>query len=203
MKKHILIWACLFYIASVHAQNIKNNPGSNHGNDFEQLGTILPSPNEYRTAGGAPGPKYWQQKADYLIKCTLDEKALKLTGTETITYHNDSPNPLEFLWIQLDENQHSRTQNSGYESESSLPRRVTTETLDNIKKDPTPGYGVNITSIKDAEGKNIPYVINKTMMRIDLPSALKPGEKMIFKVDWNYLIPDRMGIGGRGSYLYH
>lgn len=200
MKKLILVWASCLFTSALFSQNIKNNPGSNHGNDFEQLGTILPSPNEYRTAGGAPGPKYWQQKADYHIKCTLDEKALKLTGSEEITYHNNSPDPLEFLWLQLDENQHSRTQNAGYESESTLPRMLTTQALDNVTTDPTPYYGVNITLVKDAEGKNLPYIINKTMMRIDLPKPLAPGEKLSFRVDWNYMIPDRMGIGGRGGF---
>ena len=58
------------------AQNIQNNAVSNHGNRFEQLGNILPTPNEYRTASGAPGPKYWQQRCDYDIKCELDEKNL-------------------------------------------------------------------------------------------------------------------------------
>ena len=73
------------FAAAGQAQNIQNNPGSNHANKFEQLGTILPTPNEYRAASGAPGPKYWQQRADYDIKATLDEKNLKLSGTETVT----------------------------------------------------------------------------------------------------------------------
>src|SRR4051812_6780986 len=90
----------------INAQNIQNNPNSNHGNKFEQLGTILPTPNEYRTASGAPGSKYWQQRADYEIDVTLDEKNLSTIGTETVTYHNNSPDVLNYLWLQLDENQH-------------------------------------------------------------------------------------------------
>ncbi|MCY1528316.1 hypothetical protein D9M68_634170 [compost metagenome] len=66
--------ALSFVGSSALAQNIQNNPGSNHGNKFEQLGTILTTPNEQRTASGAPGVKYWQQQADYDIKCELDEK---------------------------------------------------------------------------------------------------------------------------------
>ena len=86
MKK-ILLVGCLQLAAAgiLVAQNLQNNPNSNHGNKFEQLGSILPTPNEYRTASGAPGPKYWQQRADYNIKCELDEQNLKLTGSETIT----------------------------------------------------------------------------------------------------------------------
>ena len=74
----------------VNAQHL-NNPGSNHGNRFEQLSYLLPTPNEYRTASGAPGSKYWQQRADYDISCTLDETNLKLTGSETITYYTIRP----------------------------------------------------------------------------------------------------------------
>src|ERR1043165_2394633 len=102
--------------STLQAQNIQNNPGSNHGNKFEQLGSIMPTPNEYRTASGAPGPKYWQQRADYDIKCELDEANLKLTGSETITYYNNSPNELTYLWLQLDENEHSNLKNADYQN---------------------------------------------------------------------------------------
>src|SRR6476619_278823 len=108
MKK--LLIACGVQLLAggfVGAQNPVNNPGSNHGNKFEQLGTTMPTPNEYRTASGAPGPKYWQQRCDYNIKATLDEPNLKLTGSETVTYYNNSPDVLTYLWFQLDENQHS------------------------------------------------------------------------------------------------
>ena len=93
MKKLISLFILLTLTVFVNAQDIKNNPGSNHGNKFEQLGTILPTPNEYRTASGAPGPQYWQQRCDYDIVCELDEPNRKLSGKETITYYN---NP---LWI--------------------------------------------------------------------------------------------------------
>ena len=106
------------------AQNIQNNPGSNHGNKFEQLGTILPTPNEYRTASGAPGPKYWQQRADYDIKCELDEDKLTLKGSETITYWNNSPNTLTYLWLQMDENQHSSSNNANYQDASTMAPRA-------------------------------------------------------------------------------
>ncbi len=116
------------------AQNIQNNPGSNHGNKFEQLGTILPTPNEYRTASGAPGPKYWQQKCDYDIKCELDEANLKLTGSETITYFNNSPNTLRYLWLQLDENQHSTVNNANYQSSNIMPKQLNAATVDRLRR---------------------------------------------------------------------
>ena len=100
----------------LHAQNIQNNPTSNHGNKFEQLGTILPTPNEQRAASGAPGSKYWQQRCDYDIKCSLDENNTKLTGSELVTYYNNSPDVLTYLWLQLDENQHSSVNNANYQT---------------------------------------------------------------------------------------
>src|SRR6185295_9935518 len=135
MKKIILIgslqlFACHFLLAQV-----QNNAVSNHGNKFEQLGTVLPTPNEYRSASGAPGPKYWQQRCDYDIKCELDEKNLKLTGSETITYFNNSPDQLDYLWLQLDENQHSSSDNANYQDASSMPGdRVTTATIDRMEQ---------------------------------------------------------------------
>src|SRR5215216_6352406 len=117
MKRSIFALVMLLAICSfVQAQNIQNNSISNHGNRFEQLGTILPDPNEYRTASGAPGPKYWQQRCDYDIKCELDEAKLKLTGSETVTYYNNSPDVLTYLWLQLDENEHSNINNAGYQT---------------------------------------------------------------------------------------
>src|ERR1700712_3320312 len=121
MKKILLLSFLISLIIPAIAQDIKNNPGSNHANRFEQLGTILPSPNEYRTASGAPGPKYWQQRCDYDIKANLDENALKLTGSEIITYYNNSPDVLSFLWLQLDENEHSTVNNANYQTSSALP----------------------------------------------------------------------------------
>src|SRR6185436_13021189 len=97
MKKVISFLTAIAGFISVSAQNIQSNPNSNHANKFEQLGGILPTPNEYRTASGAPGPKYWQMRADYDIKCELDEVNNKLSGSETITYFNNSPDVLSYL----------------------------------------------------------------------------------------------------------
>ncbi len=188
-------------ICSVKAQDIQNNPGSNHGNKFEQLGTILPTPNEYRTASGAPGPKYWQQRCDYDIKCTLDEADTKLTGSETITYYNNSPDQLTYLWLQLDENQHSTVNNANYQDPSSIGGSVNVTTLDAMEEQKSDnGYGDIIEKLTDATGKPLMYTINKTMMRIELPAILKPGQQFIFNVTWYYKISDRLKYGGRGGY---
>lgn len=184
------------------AQDIRNNPNSNHGNKFEQLGTILPTPNEYRTASGAPGTKYWQQRCDYNIKCELDEPNLQLKGFETVTYFNNSPDVLTYLWLQLDENQHSSVKNANYQDQSSI-RQINPRAIDRAIENKTDnGYGINITKLTDATGKNLQYTVNKTMMRVELPQPLKPGQKFTFNVDWNYKIPDRNTLGGRGGYEY-
>lgn len=201
--KQLTAFAFLLFIGiSVNAQDIKNNPGSNHGNRFEQLGTILPTPNEYRTASGAPGPKYWQQRCDYDITCELDEANRRLIGRETITYVNNSPDVLTYLWLQLDENEHSNTNNSGYQGSNTMPRSITEADITRYggKIDKDREYGFNITRVADATGKALPYTINKTMMRIDLPQALKPGQQIVFKVDWNYNIIERTKYGGRGGF---
>ena len=204
MKKLFMLgFSVMAMVATSIAQDIRNNPTSNHGNKFEQLGTILPTPNEYRTASGAPGPKYWQQRADYDIKATLDEKNLMLHGAETVTYFNNSPDVLTYIWLQLDENEHSSVKNAGYAEGSALNRSFSPSAIDKLadeKKDN--GYGVNILKATDALGKNLKYTVNKTMMRIELPTSLKPGQKFVFKIDWNYKISDRMTIGGRGGYEF-
>ncbi len=204
MNKQLLIFfLSLCSAGTLVAQDIKNNPTSNHGNKFEELGTILPTPNEYRTASGAPGPKYWQQRADYDITCNLDEDKQVLTGSETITYFNNSPDELTYLWLQLDENEHSAKNNANYQDGSKLPGVVSDQMLGRIagSGDGTEG-GDNIVKITDVLGKSLHYMINKTMMRVELPAVLKPGQKFVFKIDWNYHITDRMKLGGRGGYEY-
>lgn len=209
MKKFLItcslqLIACSF----LFAQNTQNNSNSNHGNKFEQLSTILPTPNEYRTASGAPGPKYWQQRVDYDIKCELDETNLKLTGWETITYYNNSPDVLTFLWLQLDENQHSSVNNANYQNgNNQLPPEGTDKMIDAaIEKRTDNGYGFKITKLVDATGKMLQSVTNKTMMRVELPVALKPGQKFVFKIDWNYKLANRMDFlkfgGARGGYEF-
>ena len=184
-------------------QSLNNNPGSNHGNKFEQMGANFPTPNEYRGASGAPGPKYWQQRCDYDIKCELDEKNLRLNGSETITYFNNSPDVLTYLWLQLDENQHSSVNNANYQNSSMLMNQTTPQVLERAEEAKTDnGYGVKILKITDAAGKPLTYLVNKTMMRVELPVPLKPGQKFAFKIDWNYKLVDRQGRGGRGGYEF-
>jgi hypothetical protein len=200
MRNVTLLFLCLAASGIVMAQN---NPTSNHGNKFEALGTMLPTPNEYRTASGAPGPKYWQQRCDYDIRATLNEDKQWLTGSETITYFNNSPDELTYLWLQLDENEHSAKNNANYQDGSSMPKVISDQMVDRtIMMKQNNDYGDNIVKITDALGASLKYMVNKTMMRVELPATLKPGQKFIFKIDWNYHISDRMKYGGRGGYEY-
>jgi hypothetical protein len=190
-------------LCGVTAATYAQNPGSNHGNRFEQLGTMLQSPNEYRSASGAPGPKYWQQRADYDITATLDDDKQRLTGAETITYYNNSPDPLTYIWLQLDENEHDyKSDNNSFDgstmSDSMSMRAINGILGTNKGKD----FGDRITKLTDESGKALSYTINQTMMRIDLPQTLQPGQKIRFKVDWYYNITNRMVEGGRGGYEY-
>jgi Peptidase family M1 domain len=199
-----LAFLCTVSVYAV-AQDIRNNPGSNHGNRFEQLGTILPTPNEYRTASGAPGSKYWQQRCDYDITCELDEPNRRLTGKENLTYFNNSPDVLTYLWLQLDENEHSSVNNSGYQSSNTLQSSLTVADVQRFatgKIDPEKEYGFNIARVADAAGNLLKYTVNKTMMRVELPQPLKPGQQFKFRVDWNYNIIERTKYGGRGGFEY-
>lgn len=185
------------------AQNIQNNPSSNHGNKFEQLGSILPGPNEYRTASGAPGAKYWQQKADYDIDVTLDEKNLSVIGTETITYHNNAPEALTYLWLQLDENQHDPSNEVNYFDENKLNEPLTVNGLKGLETAKNlAGLGDKIDAVTDLAGKALKYTINGSMMRVDLPKALASKANFKFCIKWHYRMINRTEFGGRGGYEY-
>ncbi|MBM3922789.1 MAG: M1 family metallopeptidase [Sphingomonadales bacterium] len=202
MKSTFLVMLVLM-TNMLFAQNIQNNPNSNHGNKFEQLGTTFPTPNEYRTASGAPGPRYWQQRCDYDIRCELDEKNLMLKGAETVTYFNNSPDVLTYLWLQLDENEHSSVNNANYQDSDPMSRQLSVQQLQQMEENKGDnGYGFQIRKLTDALGKPLRYTINKTMMRVELPTPLKPGQRFVFMLNWDYKISNRMTIGGRGGYEY-
>lgn len=201
-KRFLLpLLCCTLGTLSSAAQNLRNNPSSNHGNKFEQLGTILPDANTYRTASGAPGHQYWQQQADYEIDARLDEEQFILYGKERISYTNNSPDALAYLWLQLDENQHDPANEANYFNENRLGTRISERDLERL--DPftdMADHGVKILKVTDDKGKAIPYTINQTMMRVDLPQALAAGKRISFRIEWSYRIPERMRIGGRGGY---
>ncbi|MEY3198109.1 MAG: hypothetical protein RJA13_67 [Bacteroidota bacterium] len=167
---------------------------------FAQLDQELPTPNEYRTAGGAPGHNYYQQKADYKIAITIDDATQMLTGDETITYTNNSPDKLEYLWLQLDQNIYD------LQSDTKIIEIEKMEDFKNIgdvkKKFFHYDGGFKIESITTTSGQKMSFSINKTMLRINLSKPLLPNSSISFKVKWWYNINDRMAVGGRSGYEY-
>lgn len=187
---------CLMLLPTlIIAQENTNN------NKFRQLGQELPTPNVYRAASGAPGHQYWQQQVDYEIDIELNDETQRIDGSEVITYINNSPDVLTYLWLQLDQNMRAKDSDTYKISESSIRDKMSAGQIENLVGSKFDG-GFKIESVKDVNGNPLPYTINKTMMRVDLPKALKPGEKYSFKIDWWYNINDRMKMGGRSGYEY-
>lgn len=172
---------------------------------FTQLETLLPTPNNFRTASGAPGHEYWQQRADYNIKVELDENLNRIIGEETITYYNNSPNPLTYLWIQLDQNIEAPESDTYKTRTGQFDERMTLGQLDAMLDNSFDG-GHKIQYVRDATGKNLKYTIVNTMMRVDLPQPLAPKTgKISFNIGWYYNIANRQSPttkNGRGGYEY-
>ncbi|MBA3248621.1 MAG: M1 family metallopeptidase [Pyrinomonadaceae bacterium] len=169
---------------------------------FRQLEEILPTPNEYRTASGAPGHRYWQQRADYTIDVELDDVNQRLIGKETITYYNQSPDTLNYLWLQLDQNIFEQKSDANLTRTAPELERVPFTTLDSMLAAATFEGGQKITSVRDARNNPLKYTIVKTMLRIDLPTPLAPGQNVQFAVDWNYNINDARKIRARSGYEF-
>lgn len=175
---------------------------TNSGTDkFAQLETLLPTANSYRTASGAPGPQYWQQRADYNIAVTLDDSKQAISGRETITYTNLSPDALPYLWVQLDQNLFDKKSITTATQVAALDARVPFQAVDNMLQSDFDG-GFKIEAVTSADGKALAHVINYTMMRVDLPRPLGPKQSVSFKINWRYNINDQLKINGRSGYEY-
>ena len=180
----------------------EREPGHYNQSRFKQLYEEFATPNTYRSASGAPGPDYYQQQADYVINVQLDDKNAKINGEETITYHNNSPDDLEFLWVQLDQNVRAKDSKSPLRDGNGVNIAYTAGTFtETFISEPFDG-GFNIESVKDASGKPLSYTINQTMMRVNIPQPLKSGEKLSFSVKWWYNIPDHTINRARSGYEY-
>ena len=170
---------------------------------FEQMDNMLPTPNQYRTGSGEPGPAYWQQKADYKIKVELDDENQRVTGSEVVTYFNNSPSELRYLWIQLDQNVREQDNFGSQSNGSSLPSTVsqigTTQAQSVLGNTGFDG-GFKLMAVKDTKGNDLTYLINRTMMKITLPEPLKSGSSYSFSIDWWYNVNDRAVLGGRSGY---
>ena len=173
-----------------------------NNNKFKQLHEELPTPNVYRTASGAPGHEYYQQTADYIIDVELDEINNIISGNETITYTNNSPDVLNYLWVQLDQNIRAKNSHGQLTSTSSINDQTSFETIKRMHDRMDFDGGFKLEKVTDNNDKNLSYKVNETMMRIELPKALKKGQSFSFKIKYNYSINDRLKIGGRSGYEY-
>ena len=204
MKKLAMTaFSFLFISMSIIGQEAQKNSKTGHTdqNKFRQLKDVLPTPNNRRTASGAPGYEYTQQKVDYVMDIRIDENTNRLFGDESITYKNNSKDYLEYLWVQLDQNMRapdSKTPLATSESLSSSFEGPETFTKNNLKK--PSDFGFKIEEVKNNDGSSLPYMINRTMMRINLPEPLAPGNSFQFNIKWNYLINNSVKDGGRSGF---
>jgi len=193
MKKILTVALCALGL-------IANAQESTNKNPFRQLKQELATPNSYRTAAGFPGHEYYQQKADYVMNIELDDNKQILSGEETITYHNMSPDALPYLWVQLDQNMRAKDSDTKKIAQSSIGESMSFDNLKRMMNDFDGGFKLDF--VKGIDDKDLDYTVNKTMMRIDLDEPLKSGESFSFKIKWWYNINDRMQIGGRSGYEY-
>lgn len=169
---------------------------------FAQLGYLLATPNNVRTASGAPGPDYWQQRADYDIQVTLDEKKNRIQGSEMIRYHNLSPHTLTYIWVQLDQNRFRPDSDDVLTATAPNFEQISYDSMASLLERQSFDGGVTIKRVVDKAGKALDYSIIKTMMRIDLPSPLKPQQTFDIGIDWEHNIVDATTISSRGGYEY-
>ncbi len=160
----------------------------------------LPTPNVYRNAAGAPGHAYYQQRADYDMKIRLDDATQRMYGEEVITYTNQSPDKLDYLWLQLDQNLFSLDSDTYSTGTSKMEDQMSPEAIARLR--PSYDGGFKLDYVQYSDGKPAKYFINKSMMRVDLPTALAPGQKTQLRIKWWYNINDRMKVGGRSGYEY-
>ncbi|UKM66305.2 M1 family metallopeptidase [Flavobacteriaceae bacterium GSB9] len=176
--------------------------GHTNTNKFKQLYDEFSTPNMFRSASGAPGPAYYQQQADYEMDIVLDDKNSRLSGYETITYTNNSPDVLRYLWVQLEQNKRAKDSKSPLIETSGvapvmLPNAFTSEYMRTPLE-----RGFNILEVTGTNGEQLDYMINRTMMRVELPEPLQTGDKFSFSIKWWYNINEHTIEGGRSGYEY-
>ena len=167
---------------------------------FRQLDDVLPTPNEARLASGAPGPGYWQQQVDMDIEVTLDAEAHRLVGVERVTYHNKSPHTLTYLWMQLDQNRFRKESIGSMSRADGLDEEERIRWLRRVAFEQEFSAGFDITSITHKNNEPLNYIINDTMLRIDLPEPLLPGGVFEYSLDWNHNIVNADVLRARGGY---
>ena len=198
MKKIGFLILSLVFLTSSYSQ-ITTKEHTNE-NKFKQMYDLLATPNEQHNASGAPGKGYTQQKVDYKIDITLDDEKQKISGEETIKYHNNSPDNLEFLWVQLDQNMRAKDSKTPDINPTKIPEKLNKNRFEKSYVDEPFDGGFNIMSVTNIDGSPLSYTINQTMMRINLARPLASGEKFEFNIKWWYNINNHREDGGRSGY---
>lgn len=186
--------------AGVSADPVKQTKGS-FEDKFRQLEEQLPTPNVYRTGSGAPGHQYWQQKVDYDIEVSLNENDRIITGSQRVVYKNNSPDTLPYLWLQLDQNRFSKHSDAvaAMNQSKGARKRMGYATLEYIARTEMQDWGFNLTRVQSG-GRDLDYALSDTMMRIDLPEPLEPGDSFTFEIDWWYNVVEAKIMRARGGY---
>jgi hypothetical protein len=213
-KKFITI--AILSLATVGSANAAINQTKGDFEDkFRQLDESLPTPNVYRNAAGEPGHEYWQQQVDYKIKAKLDEEKRRIEASQDITYHNNSPDTLKYLWVQLDQNKFRNDSMSAMTTtfggignrgpatstaSSSKPAQMSLGALRRQQFTDDNVLGYDIQAVKDNKGKSLKYTIVGTNMRIDLPVHLKPGKKVEFSINYAFNIVEEDAVSARSGY---
>ena len=210
----VLFLVALLMASPTLAQGIQQTKGS-FEDKFRQLDEVLPDPNTYRNASGAPGHEYWQQKVDYKITAELDEAKRRLTARGTVRYTNNSPDSLPWLWMQLDQNIFRRDSMAELTDAFGGPGRrgpkvtlgagaePTKLSMDELRRQQSMAdndYGYDITAVTTLTGEKLPHTIVGTLMRIDLPQPLAPGETVEFAIAWAFNIVEEDAVVARSGY---
>ena len=204
MRKISLFVFSLFFVVSASfaqepvKEEKKTQQGHTDQNKFRQMKDVLATPNDQHAASGAPGHQYTQQKVDYVMDIRLDESANRIYGDEEITYHNNSRDNLDYLWVQLDQNMRADDSKTPLAKSEGAAIFNTPEDFQKTYMKEKKGFGINITTVEN-NGKPLSHFVNRTMMRVNLPNTLQPGEKFNFRIQWNYKINDINKDGGRSG----
>ncbi|MCQ8848592.1 M1 family metallopeptidase [Alteromonas stellipolaris] len=182
---------------------------------FRQLDESLPTPNVYRNAAGEPGHQYWQQQVDYKIDVKLIEDTRRIEASETITYHNNAPDTLKYLWIQLDQNKFRDDSmsaltttfggigNRGPATQSASggkPAQLSMAALRRQQFVDDNELGYTISRVQDSAGNDLHHVIVGTLMRVDLAQPLQPKNNVTFDIDFAFNIVEEDAVSARAGY---
>ncbi|MGB0880612.1 MAG: M1 family metallopeptidase [Polaribacter sp.] len=205
MKKITLFVLSIFFITSsaIAQDTVKEEKQTQQGhtdqNKFRQMKDVLATPNDQHTASGAPGHQYTQQKVDYVMDLRLDEATNRIYGDEKITYHNNSKDHLEYLWVQLDQNMRADDSKTPLAKSGGASAFLTPDNFKSTYMKEGKGFGFNIEKV-ESNGRPLSHFINRTMMRVNLPNALAPGGVFNFRIKWNYLVNNSVKDGGRSGF---